>query len=91
MHIVKKSSLPELKEKSPTERRDMIKFSIISSRLRYLKEPDGLEWFLSSEDFTQDDKDYILFNINSLEELSKLRYLDFKNEVLRFKERTKNA
>lgn len=78
--------MAEIKELNSQERAERIKLSKLAERVYFLKTPQGLDWFLKSSEFSQDEKDYILFNIHDLKEISKLKLIEFKNRVRIFKE-----
>lgn len=71
---------------TPIERKDRIKQSLLASQLKFLRTQSGMEFFLNSDDWTQDEKDYILFRINDLDALSKMKIHKFREAVLKFKE-----
>lgn len=76
----------KLKELSSQERKDRIKLSILSEKIAFLNTPAGLDWFLKNQDYTEDEKEYVLFNINDLDIISRLPLCEFRARVKNFKE-----
>ena len=75
-----------LRQLTSQERVEMIRWSVFASKIRTITKPDGLDRFLFDCDFTQDEKDYVLFNINQLSQIGKYTLPQFKAKVKEFKE-----
>ena len=75
----------DIVELNPQERFERIKLSKLAERISFLKTPQGLDWFLKTEEYTQDEKDYVLFNISQLKQISKMRWAEFRENVENFK------
>lgn len=76
---------------SPSERKEMIKQSFLAVRLTHIKSSAGWEHFMDDSNFSQTEKDYILFNMHDLERISKMRIHEFYAEVEKHKEDMNNV
>jgi hypothetical protein len=68
------------------ERRERLKLSYLGSLLKHVNKMDYIDKMRESKEFSQDEKDYVLFNINRLDEISRMYVADFKKEVLEHRE-----
>lgn len=85
MHGILEDYMLELRELTSEERKERIKFSQLAEELRKINDPSGFERLMNSLNFSQDEKDYILFNINNPDEIVKLNIQTFKDKVIEFK------
>lgn len=69
----------------PKEREERLYQSYLSGYLKILKTTEGMDEFLSSAEFSQDEKDYILFNIHQIEKIARMKLLEFRKKVEEFK------
>lgn len=85
LKIVKESPYHQLKESSSLIIGKGYKWVLISAYLKSLKEESGFESIMDSSYFTEDEKSFILFNINIVKEISEWSCADFLKEVKKFK------
>jgi hypothetical protein len=63
---------------------DVIRSGVRMKQLKEIDTPNGFEVFVESSWFTQDEKDYVLFNIEKIKKLAEINpYHLFENNGLR--------
>lgn len=78
--------MEKIKELTPTERQLRIINSEKSGTLKSIKYQSGFEIFFEDDRISQEEKDYVLFHMNQIEDISKIHYEDFIKLVQKFKE-----
>lgn len=80
--------IPKICELDAEERKKRIEISKQASvkrdLIRDLNDPEGFDNFIASHEFTPEQKEYILFNMNRLRKIASLTYSQFIGEYERY-------
>lgn len=74
----------KIKPLSSEERKERLRLSALARRMQIINSPAGFDHVINDPEYSQIEKDYILFHMNDLESISKLTLLEFRKRVSAF-------